>query len=273
MTVFLNTQNSCKWLPSEIKHFEKTHNVTVIGIADNGSKAWGYSCETSDNDLKAVFIHNDKRKYLNLFQYEDSYRSQNKLLNFDITYYDISKFMGFIFKGNAQGYETLYSDIQYVENEYYSMLQSWARSKYIQNKKELGYHYYGLAQSTYKRRVEEKKDIKKHHQWLYIIRPILSVIDMMENNNLPKLNFDVLLNSVHLKDENILKIINYIVSTKKSGINMTLPDEDNIMLSEWIEENIDYIKDFLDTHESSEKNIELEKKEYSSFLTSLINSV
>ncbi len=256
-----------------LNEFESEHDYYVIGCSDNGSKAWGYASESSDDDLKAVFIRKDYTKYTTIFQYNDSYRNKFDEEDIDITYYDITKLLKFISSGNAQGYEFLFTPKVLKTSSHMQLLKMFAFDKFSKNKKKLGYHYYGLAKSTYSRRVENKKDISKYHQWLYIIRPILSVMYMQQHDGLPSLDFNQLLTEVKILDVRAFQLILTIVENKKMGkTDEFLSETDSLHLSNWVEESINSIKLFLDNMPKISDNDEGEKEDYDKMLYMLVNS-
>lgn len=90
-------------------------DIDILYACECGSKAYGYNTLTSDSDVRVIFKRKQD-KYLSIKQPKDSF--EIKFENMDIVCWDIHKFFKQVYKGNAQTFEWIHSDIIYLQKNY-----------------------------------------------------------------------------------------------------------------------------------------------------------
>ncbi|MCI7732517.1 MAG: nucleotidyltransferase domain-containing protein [Solobacterium sp.] len=97
-----------------IKEIEKHKAIKIVFMADCGSKAWGYSSESSDEDIRFIYVKKLK-DYLTIDETADFIEYKDD--HYDITGFDISKALKLIYKSNYTINEWLYSPLIYHEEK------------------------------------------------------------------------------------------------------------------------------------------------------------
>ncbi|MGN1406021.1 MAG: DNA polymerase beta superfamily protein [Erysipelotrichaceae bacterium] len=106
-----------------IKEIEKHKAIKIIFMADCGSKAWGYESESSDEDIRFIYVRNLK-DYLRIDNTDDFIEYKDD--HYDITGFDISKALKLIYKSNYTINEWLHSPLIYFQDECIEKIQDLA---------------------------------------------------------------------------------------------------------------------------------------------------
>lgn len=245
---FVDMRKKLNIMLEKIKDFCEQQNIEPLSAMNNGSRAWGYDSENSDYDLKVLYVHKDKNKYMSLFGYLDNHHLQYDKMH-DFAFWDITKFLKLLHKGNAQTYEVLFSDKQYmsvdlIDNYLKNFTYVYLTSDKI---KEVAYHYYGLAHKTFKERVRNVGE-PTAKKYLYVIRPLMCVDYICEFDRLPPLNFmDCFIQTQHSYPEKIRDQIKYIHKQKCDGNLDRLTKERFPHLDTFLEQKLVDIKSKIST--------------------------
>lgn len=166
-------------------------DLEILFVTDCGSHAWGFAQETSDWDVKFVYMHKDKDKYLSLFEPMQHTSFQGDNVSYDG--YDIKKFLNLTLKGNANAYEMVAS--QYLNaftGDTARSLADFTTDVLSENLDKVLAHYSGLAHNTYKDRIKNVGEVTLK-KWFYVVRPLLCCQHIFDEQKLPPLDFEQLL--------------------------------------------------------------------------------
>ena len=72
-------------IPSLLESISQENNIKIIFASECGSRAYGLSSNTSDYDIRFIYVHKDKSKYSEYFSMQRTH-SKNKLGSIDVDY-------------------------------------------------------------------------------------------------------------------------------------------------------------------------------------------
>ena len=169
-----------------LKEIEVGENVNIIYAAEAGSRAWGFHSPDSDYDVRFVYI-SSLQHYLRLDKKRDVIECPiNNLL--DVNGWDISKVLTLANNSNATINEWLNSPIVYIKKDIVNELLPVLKSHY--SKKRSIYHYCNTAMNQYN--FHRESDEVRLKKYFYIIRSILAIDYILENDGIPPIEFDTL---------------------------------------------------------------------------------
>lgn len=166
-----------------IKETEKKHKVKILWAIESGSRAWGFSSEDSDYDIRCMHI-GKLDDYLGLFQLPPQINFVKD--NLDLESWDIRKFAELSLKSNPQIAEWLRSQIIYIDSpvrkkfkEYFDEGCSleFLRQHYLRMAKQNYHKYMGIGVSH---------SCKKY---LYVLRGIACALYIEKEKKLPPLPY------------------------------------------------------------------------------------
>lgn len=224
-----------------LKKLEQEHEIKIIYAVEAGSRAWGFSSEHSDYDIRFIFKQNDSKKYLSLRPIKENIDGFSADRKYDWQGWDITKALKLIEKLNPSIVEWIYSPIVYLKEN--SQIDFLNRMKMLLNKQKrigpLVNYYRSMAKANFKAHISSS-NIVKIKKYLYAIRPVimsewlLKCHKSFEDSDLIHVDFLKTLEEVKpfIKEsvyENIVKII----EIKK--LNDCEPKERIKCIDEWIE--------------------------------------
>ncbi|MEN0038054.1 MAG: nucleotidyltransferase domain-containing protein [Cellvibrio sp.] len=169
-----------------IKAAEKEHNVKVLFAIESGSRAWGFASPNSDYDVRFIYVH--PRDWYLTIDVEDKrdvieYPIVDEI---DINGWDIRKALKLLWKSNPGIVEWLQSPIVYVDD---GIFASAARSLLptIYSPKKGIYHYLSMAKTNYRGHLKE--DIVPIKKYFYVLRPLLSIMWLEQNQKPAPIEF------------------------------------------------------------------------------------
>lgn len=228
----------------------ETLDISPLMVSDCGSHAWGFAGETSDWDVKFVYMHNDRDKYLSLFDPMQHTSFQKDNVSYDG--WDIKKFLHLLLKGNANTYEVMNSP--YCLNYCYAnSLVKFTNDVLSENLDKVLAHYAGLAFNTYRDRIKNvgEPTLKK---WFYVVRPLLCAQYGFDENKLPPLDFESLLDYAEqsTKDNlwnegrmplDAINQIRLLLTLKRDGDLTKVDDLPMENVDRWAQGALEYWKD------------------------------
>ncbi len=238
----------------EIKNFlielQKTNKIDIIFACEAGSRLWRIDSSDSDFDIRFVFKRNF-RDYLRLNKPNDIIQcvSGNK----DFVGFDIFKFCGLLNNSNPSIIEWLISDIVYF-NKQPGQLVSAAKNWF--NPLALFHHYKSMCKQNYLTYLKTHSEVT-YKKYLYAMRGLLSAKYVLEFEELPPINFNILLEKLFSKNaiqKEIYHKLKEILVKKKSGKEGEII-QNVVKIDHYIEENL---KDL--TMPPSKKNLLLIKE-------------
>lgn len=247
----------------------------VLWVAENGSKAWGYDSPKSDKDPKFVYVQRET-DYLSLFGYQDHVKMIDEAGD-EWVGWDVRKVLSMTLAGNAQAYELFASNIVYFRTYMGEKLAAFCL-EYLQNKqKQMAFHYYGLAKKTYREKVENVGEQITTKKYLYIVRPLLSSMELMEGK-FPELDFGKLLEQNRFSfNKREYMTVQKLLEDKRAGLLSSDVKSDRLAdLDKWIEFKLEVQKSKLDNWvetEKSEKELLTNQEKFDIMFLELLNSV
>jgi len=166
-----------------IKEIEKKYNIKIVMAIESGSRAWGFSSEDSDYDVRCMHI-GKVEDYLGLNPPQEQINLVED--NLDIESWDIKKFAKLTAESNPQIAEWLRSPIVYINSDLIGKFKKvfdtgcsleFLRLHYLRMAKQ-NYHKYmgmGLAHSCKK--------------YLYVLRGIACASYIENQKKLPPLPY------------------------------------------------------------------------------------
>lgn len=170
----------------EIEKFKANFDRELILLCESGSESYGFKSETSDTDIRGVFVENTGT-LLGLHKPKDTLNgfSEDRMADWQI--FEVKKFLNLLIKPNFNVMEWIYTPHQYVK-----FPPEFREIADLSQSQKLGNHARGWAYSIYKMKWENPK------KCIYAIRPLMVYINLCETgkfeSNITKLSdrFDIM---------------------------------------------------------------------------------
>lgn len=223
---------------------EFEHNVQILYACESGSRCWSFASEDSDYDVRFIYVRHvdDYLKGLLTKERDNLEISGGHPLAhpLDISGWDLPKALKLFRKSNPPIYEWLRSPIVYrSNNKFVDRLQELIKDYY--NYSAMCYHYLHMASGNNRQYLQGSEVRTK--KYLYVLRPLLSVLWVMEHDMPPPLDFRALVgltlgNRTLGNKMELLEAIESLVIYKEQGSElMTGPRIEPI--SEFIDDEVD----------------------------------
>lgn len=199
----------------ELKRIEKEEDVRILYACESGSRAWGFPSKDSDYDVRFIYIR-PVDWYLSIFEKRDVIeRPISDML--DINGWDLKKALNLFRKFNPPLLEWLQSPIPYAEN--FSIAEQIRQiSPLTFSSKSCMHHYLHMAQGNYREYLQgDQVKIKKY---FYVLRPILACEWIEQNNTMPPIEFQVLVDSLVPEGSQLMAAIQELLARKIAGDEM-----------------------------------------------------
>lgn len=162
---------------------EEREQVKILLAVESGSRAWNVASPDSDYDVRFVYVRR-KEDYLRLEEVRDTIEWQlDDVL--DINGWDLKKALIQFHKSNAALFEWSNSPIVYKMTEEWKRIYGAAKDYF--SMKSVIYHYYGTANSTYCRFLQEEQ--VKYKKYFYALRPLFACRYIEEHHCPPPVLF------------------------------------------------------------------------------------
>lgn len=161
-------------VPRKLKEIEKEYGIRILYAAESGSRAWGTNSESSDYDIRFIYIR-PRVDYLRLQPYRD-------VLEFpiddswDMCGWDLAKTLRLLHSSNTQIYEWFASPVVYLD-EGFSQRFRPVLKEYFSVKTGV-YHY--LHQSEMKTKQRLRAEAPKVKHYLYSLQHTASALWVLE---------------------------------------------------------------------------------------------
>lgn len=223
----------------ELEKIEEREQIKILFAVESGSRAWGFPSKDSDYDVRFVYIH-PIEWYLSIEEGRDVLECPiNNLL--DISGWDIKKSLKLFKKMNPALSEWVNSPIVYLS--YSSFLEQLRKlqNEYYSPKSSI-YHYLNMANRNYREYLQsEKVRVKKY---FYVLRPILACKWIENNNTVPPLEFEKLLDS-QVDAEELYNQIKILLEIKKSADELDIEPRIDI-INRFLDDEILYYKHYVE---------------------------
>lgn len=202
-----------KQILKQLGRIEQQHGVEILYACEAGSRAWGFPSKDSDYDIRFIYVR-PKIDYLvlNVENKRDVIEdSSNAPLDFDG--WDLRKALGLLKKSNPPLFEWLRSPTVYKSDTTFVAQINQVMPRYY-NYSAMCYHYLHMAKGNFRDYLQgEKVWLKKY---LYVLRPMLAVMYLVEHNQSPPLEFlDLVITMV--PPGSVKKEINQLLVRKTRG--------------------------------------------------------
>ena len=142
-----------------LKDIEQKHNVKVLLAVNSGSRCFGYASETSDWDVRFIYVHKPEW-YFSISQTSDVIEYMNEEDGLDAEGFDLKKALTLLTKTNPIESDWLHSKEFFVCDEDFlkAMLQFEAN---CYNTKSAMYHFYSMCVKHNDRYLQKEITLKR----------------------------------------------------------------------------------------------------------------
>ncbi len=217
----------------ELYRLEKEMQIKILYAVESGSRAWGFSSENSDWDVRFIYIHKPEW-YLSINKKKDNYE---KILPnmIDLGGWDIRKALKLFQKSNPPLMEWLRSPVIYVEDGSFAENLRELSAEFF-NPVSAIYHYLHMAGGNLKDYL--LGDVVKTKKYFYVLRPLLACRYVEKYNRMAPVEFEKLVKEIKLSDE-ISKEIFKLLDRKRGGGELQEGPKNKI-LNEFLENELEY---------------------------------
>lgn len=222
----------------ELKNIEIERNIKILYAVESGSRAWGFASTDSDWDVRFVYIHNSDW-YLSIDEKKDCY---DKILpnEIDLSGWELKKTLKLFKKSNPPLMEWLISPIVYhTASSFIDKLRELAQDYF--NPKSCMYHYLHMATGNFRDYL--KGDNVRIKKYFYVLRPILACSWIEENNTMPPMEFEKLVET-QVKDPELRKEIDILLQRKMIGEELDIEPKISI-INDFLSNQIEYFQNYL----------------------------
>ncbi len=229
---------------NELTAIEEQENARILYACESGSRAWGFPSKDSDYDVRFIYIH-PLDWYLSITDKRDVIeRPINDLL--DINGWDIRKALKLFRKSNPPLLEWIQSPIVYWEK--YSFVKKIRDlSPLTFSPRSCMYHYLSMAKGNFREYLQG--EFVKVKKYFYVLRPVLACLWIKQNNTMPPMEFELLVNAM-LCDSPLKREIEKLLIRKKSGDEFDLEPCIQV-INDFLEQEIININEYIQSVEKS----------------------
>jgi predicted nucleotidyltransferase len=217
-------------IAKRLKEIEEKYEVKILFAVESGSRAWGFSSDNSDWDVRFIYVHK-LPWYVNVQDNRDVIEIMEGDLDF--SGWELRKALNLLAKGNPPLLEWLGSPIVYKEDpEFVLDLLELAINSF--DPRAAIYHYLGMAKRNYNQYIKDKTYVKLK-KYLYVIRPLLSCMYIQETGSMAPTLMDA---SMPFLSGNIAySEVEKLITAKKAGAELDMGSS-NPILNQFIEETM-----------------------------------
>ena len=294
---FSDTPQAIKNLLNSIS---RQHKIEIIFALECGSRAYGLNSDSSDYDIRFVYIHKDKTKYEEYFEAQSKYKKA--ILNrIDIDFYreidektftgklvtnrnniydwhgwDITKAIQHLKEMNPSLVEWIYSPIVYLNDPKYDFLNKSKNLLRSQNRVlPLIMHYKSMARKHYEDYMHKQSQVRIK-KYLVMVRScgmIKWLLNCKEHDDDIEIDFiDVIEDIRPFISRSLLEEIYYLIDEKKESEDSCEAINRIRLLDDWILDSIETESKSFQRVKLKEADVkEPENPPYSNYLFKCIN--
>lgn len=224
-------------IKEKLSQIEARENIRIIYACESGSRAWGFAspdckaetcysaCKTaesrpksvacldqtySDYDVRFIFIR-PIEDYLRVEELRDYINAELNEL-YDINGWDLKKFFKQLYKSNPVIFEWADSPIVYRTTSEWEHVKANMQDFVLQV--AMIHHYRGMAKSNVRSNFATSEVVLK--KYLYVLRPVLACVWIMQKHTVPPTEFMKLVEEV--LPEELKALVDELLAVKiKSG--------------------------------------------------------
>lgn len=148
-------------VPQKLKEIEKEYGIRVLYAVESGSRAWGTHTESSDYDVRFIYIR-PREDYLRLDPVRDVLEFPIEE-GWDMAGWDLDKMLRLLHSANSQIYEWFASPVVYVDDGFSQRIRPLLDAYFVA--KTAVYHY--LHQADMKMKQQQRAEQTKVKHYLY----------------------------------------------------------------------------------------------------------
>lgn len=200
-----------EYIENCLRKIEWKYNVYVLMAVESGSRAWGFSSEDSDWDVRFIYMHNAEW----YFSIDDQRDVIEEMFENDIDAvgWDIKKALALLKRSNPSLMEWINSPIVYIGEEHF-MYDLEFLAKICFNPTKAMYHYQRIYVKHDERYLQKQGYPMK--RYLYYLRGILACQWIERYKTLPPVSFKELYEDI-VEDQKIKGGIRDLIKQKSSG--------------------------------------------------------
>lgn len=231
-----------------LKSIERQYEVKIILAVESGSRSWGIPSESSDYDVRFVYIHKTEW-YLSIDEQRDVIEIPIDE-HLDMHGWELRKALRLLRKANPHLLEWLHSGIVYYQDDL-CMENIRAIAEAAFSSKAALFHYVHMAKRNHLEFLQ--KDRVQIKKYFYVLWPILACLWIEKYNLFPPLDFRNLVDKT-LVSNNLKEDVLSLIQQKQVGVDTVLAShfED---LHHFIETEIEWIVRYAKTLEDEHRNI------------------
>lgn len=200
-------------IKAKLTQIEQRENIRILYACESGSRAWGFASPDSDYDVRFIYVR-PLSDYLKVKTVPDFLECELNEV-YDINGWDLKKFFKQLYKSNPVIFEWANSPIVYRETP------EWERIKAVMNdyvlQVEMLHHYRGMGRRNCLLAISanEKDKLSRNpscedlgralrgstgevvlKKYLYVLRPVLACLWLMQKHTVPPTEFSKLVEEV-----------------------------------------------------------------------------
>ncbi len=178
----------------KLRHIEADNDVRILWAIESGSRSWGFDSPDSDYDVRFIYVHRCEW-YMTIEEGRDVIELPVDAV-LDISGWDVRKTLRLFKKSNPVLIEWLVSPYVYMQHgKFQEEILEIASGCF--SPRACSYHYLRMAENNYNRYVLPRNPVNLK-KYFYVLRPLLNIIWLKQNNTIPPMRFVETLNHLDL---------------------------------------------------------------------------
>ena len=190
----MNENEITQAIKEKLTQIEQRENIRILYACESGSRAWGFASPDSDYDVRFIFVR-PVEDYLRVKELPDFIDAELNEV-YDINGWDLKKFFKQLYKSNPVIFEWADSPTVYRTSEEWEKVKANMQDFVLHV--AMIHHYRGMAKSNVRSNFSTTEVVLK--KYLYVLRPILACVWIMQKHTVPPTEFSKLVEEV-LPDE------------------------------------------------------------------------
>lgn len=186
----MNGNEITQEIKAKLSQIEQQKNIRIVYACESGSRAWGFASPDSDYDVRFIYVR-PLSDYLKVKAVPDFLECELNEV-YDINGWDLKKFFKQLYKSNPVIFEWANSPIVYRESPEWERIKAVMKDYVLQV--EMLHHYRGMAKSNVRSNFATSEVVLK--KYLYVLRPVLACLWLMQKHTVPPTEFSKLVEEV-----------------------------------------------------------------------------
>ncbi|MEG9499157.1 nucleotidyltransferase domain-containing protein [Mannheimia indoligenes] len=232
----LKMSNIEQQIQQKLAQISQKSDLHFLLAVESGSRAWGFPSPDSDYDVRVIFIR-PMTDYLSIDIPKDTFEYiENEW--FDVGGWDLRKALNLLRKSNAVLLEWLNSPIVYQKSpQFVEQIRPLLR-EYFQPMSVI-LHYRGIARNALSQ-LDLNNEIKLK-KWFYILRPLLAVQWVIQQNSIPPMELSKLQQMLPQALQNEIDELVQLKATQSENYRHKL-SSNLIQLTEQLWQSVEYLQ-------------------------------